>query len=233
MAVKPSLMDGLDLVADAVAKAPRSTPSTWAWGVVVTTTKPVTVVLEHDLDATAREVSANASGPVQVGDRVLLLRQRRRLTIVANPSAQALPAPRRVYCPGPLSIANNTATVITSWSAQSSGDAGNATTGIYYQGGGLFRVPLTGIYSVSMQSRWASNTTGSRELHLRQNGTARESTNINASGNHLGIAAISVTIRCAAGDTISVSARQSSGAALDYGSTEGWSWMTIACLGRL
>lgn len=60
------------------------------WGVVASAGgPPVQVVLENDATATARPVSANAAGPVAVGDRVLLARQRRRLTIVANPSAQA------------------------------------------------------------------------------------------------------------------------------------------------
>lgn len=222
---------GLDMIA--AATVPTKPAARLLWGVVASAASPVQVVLENDTSGTSRPVSGNAAGPVSVGDRVLLARQRRRLTIISNPSAQTLPAPRRVYCPGPLSIANNTTVVISAWSAQSAGDAGNATTGIYYQGGGLFRVPITGIYSISAQSRWASNATGSRELHLRQNGVQRESTVVQASASNLGIATINTTIRCEAGDTIAASVRQSSGAALDYGSTESWSWMTIACLGRL
>lgn len=60
-----------------------------AWGVVASAGSPVQIVLEGDASVTARPVSANAAGPVVVGDRVLLARQRRRLTIVANPTAQA------------------------------------------------------------------------------------------------------------------------------------------------
>lgn len=207
--------------------------SAW-WGTVASVSgAEVTVVLDGDDLLQVQPVTVNAAGPCVVGDEVLLQMQGRDLTIVANSSAQTLPAPRRVYCPGPLSIANNTTVVITAWSAQSAGDAGNATTGIYYQGGGLFRVPVTGIYSISVQSRWVSNSAGSRELHLQQNGVQRESTVVLASGSNLGIATINATIRCEAGDTIAASVRQSSGAALDYGGTESWTWMTIACLSRL
>lgn len=78
---------GLDLLA--AATVPTKPAARLLWGVVASAASPVQVVLENDASGTARPVSGNASGPVAVGDRVLLARQRRRLTIVANPTAQA------------------------------------------------------------------------------------------------------------------------------------------------
>lgn len=78
---------GLDMIA--AATAPTKPSARLLWGVVTSTASPVQVVVENDASATSRPVSGNAAGPVMVGDRVLLARQRRRLTIVANPTAQA------------------------------------------------------------------------------------------------------------------------------------------------
>lgn len=77
---------GLDMIA--AATVPTKPAARLLWGVVTSTASPVQVVLENDTSATSRPVSGNAAGPVMVGDRVLLARQRRRLTIVANPTAQ-------------------------------------------------------------------------------------------------------------------------------------------------
>lgn len=78
---------GLDMIA--AATVPTKPAARLLWGVVASTASPVQVVLENDASGTSRPVSGNAAGPVAVGDRVLLARQRRRLTIVANPTAQA------------------------------------------------------------------------------------------------------------------------------------------------
>lgn len=78
---------GLDMIA--AATVPTKPAARLLWGVVESAASPVQVVLENDTSATSRPVSGNAAGPVAVGDRVLLARQRRRLAIVANPTAQA------------------------------------------------------------------------------------------------------------------------------------------------
>lgn len=78
---------GLDMIA--AATVPTKPAARLLWGVVTATASPVQVVLENDASGTSRPVSGNAAGPVAVGDRVLLARQRRRLTIVANPTAMA------------------------------------------------------------------------------------------------------------------------------------------------
>lgn len=78
---------GLDMIA--AATAPTKPSARLLWGVVASTASPVQVVLENDASATSRPVSGNAAGPVTVGDRVLLARQRRRLTIISNPTAMA------------------------------------------------------------------------------------------------------------------------------------------------
>jgi ribosomal protein S28E/S33 len=84
--VASDLTVGLDMIA--AATVPTKPAARLLWGVVTSTASPVQVVLENDTSATSRPVSGNAAGPVMVGDRVLLARQRRRLTIVANPTAQ-------------------------------------------------------------------------------------------------------------------------------------------------
>ena len=78
---------GLDMIA--AATVPTKPSARLLWGVVTATAAPVQVVLENDASATSRPVSGNAAGPCVVGDRVLLARQRRRLTIISNPTAQA------------------------------------------------------------------------------------------------------------------------------------------------
>lgn len=78
---------GLDMIA--AATAPTKPAARLLWGVVTATASTVQVVLENDASATSRPVSGNATGPVAAGDRVLLARQKRRLTIVANPTAMA------------------------------------------------------------------------------------------------------------------------------------------------
>lgn len=76
---------GLDMIA--AATVPTKPAARLLWGVVTSTASPVQVVLENDASGTSRPVSGNAAGPVAVGDRVLLARQRRRLTIISNPTA--------------------------------------------------------------------------------------------------------------------------------------------------
>jgi len=85
--VAGDLTVGLDMIA--AATVPTKPAARLLWGVVASAASPVQVVLENDTSATSRPVSGNASGPVVAGDRVLLARQRRRLTIVASPTAQA------------------------------------------------------------------------------------------------------------------------------------------------
>lgn len=84
---------GLDMIA--AATIPTKPSARLLWGVVTSAAAPVQVVLENDASAMSRPVSGNAAGPCVVGDRVLLARQRRRLTIIANPTAQG-----RVQTPG-------------------------------------------------------------------------------------------------------------------------------------
>lgn len=221
---------GLDLLA--AATVPTKPSARLLWGVVTSTASPVQVVLENDMSATSRPVSGNASGPVAMGDRVLLARQRRRLTIISNPSAMTLPRPRRMNKPDSQPIATATNTTVLGW-ASGAGDPGNVTGGINY-GGGLFTVPVTGVYALSGSMRWASNSTGERQLQVRHNGTQRETLVMAASSDSRARGSISVAIHCAAGDTLAVGVRQTSGANLSFGdSSANEVWLTIACLGRL
>lgn len=98
---------GLDMIA--AATVPTKPAARLLWGVVTATATPVQVVLENDTSATSRPVSGNAAGPVMVGDRVLLARQRRRLTIVANPTAQTRLAGRVAASPR---IATGTVSIV-------------------------------------------------------------------------------------------------------------------------
>lgn len=221
---------GLDMIA--AATVPTKPSARLLWGVVTSATTPVQVVLENDASATSRPVSGNAAGPVAVGDRVLLARQRRRLTIISNPSAMTLPRPRRLNKADSQTIATATNVTVVGW-ASGTGDPGNVTGGINYSAG-LFTVPVTGVYALSGSMRWASNSTGERQLQVRHNGTQRETLVMAASSDSRARGSISVTIRCAAGDTLAVGVRQTSGANLSFGdSSANEVWLTIACLGRL
>lgn len=221
---------GLDMIA--AATVPTKPAARLLWGVVTSTASPVRVVLENDASGTSRPVSGNAAGPVAVGDRVLLARQRRRLTIVANPTAAALPRPRRLRKPDSQTVPTATNTTIMGW-ASATGDPGNTTGGINY-GAGLFTVPVAGAYLVTASMRWASNSSGERELQVRHNGTQSETLVVPAASIPRGAGALSVVIPCAAGDTLGISARQTSGADLSFGgSSANEVWLTIACLGRL
>lgn len=220
---------GLDMIA--AATVPTKPSARLLWGVVTSATTPVQVVLENDASATSRPVSGNAAGPVVVGDRVLLARQRRRLTIVANPTALALPAPRRMGKVGTQSIATATSTVVIGWASQT-GDPGDVAGGINYAAG-AFTAPIAGIYTVAAAGYWASNATGSRELQLTQRGAQRETVAMEASGSATGRMLLSATFACAAGDELAIRVRQTSGSALNFGGSAILAWLTIACLGRL
>lgn len=161
---------GLDMIA--AATAPTKPSARLLWGVVTSTTTPVQVVLENDASATPRPVSGNASGPVAVGDRVLLARQRRRLTIISNPSAMTLPRPRRMRKPDSQTVPTATNATIIGW-VSATGDPGNTSGGISYSAG-LFTVPVAGAYLVTASMRWASNSSGERQLQVRHNDTQSE-----------------------------------------------------------
>lgn len=195
------LSAGLDLLA--ASAQPVKPGARLAWGVVASAGSPVQVVLENDATATARPVSANAAGPVAVGDRVLLARQRRRLTIVANPTAQtrlltdtgwvtsgvATPSSgvtitsqyfRRIGQTVYLDLAM-TATVATTVPA--SGDIGNT------------------IYRVQVAPTWSPTPSGPLQA-LTGGQVGRAIAGYIASGGLISISAVAGTTSIAVGDTL-------------------------------
>lgn len=211
----------------------KSDVATSWWGTVAAVSgDTVSVILESDTSLSAREVTVNAAGPCVVGDEVLLQMQGRDLTIVANPSAQTLPAPRRMRKPDSQTVPTATNTTIVGW-ASATGDPGNTTGGINYSAG-LLTVPVAGAYLVTASMRWASNSSGERQLQVWHNGTQSETLVVPATSIPRGAGTVSVVIPCAAGDTLGISARQTSGSDLAFGDSSSREvWLTIACLGRL
>lgn len=82
---------GLAWITQAIKGLTTSMPSTH-WAQVTQVTPDLLVTLEHDETFTPRPVSANAAGDVQAGQRVLLLRERNRLTIIGTSGAAWTPA---------------------------------------------------------------------------------------------------------------------------------------------
>lgn len=82
---------GLAWITQAIKGLATSMPSTH-WAQVTQVTPDLLVTLEHDETFTPRPVSANAAGGMQEGQRVLLLRERNRLTIIGSAEAAWTPA---------------------------------------------------------------------------------------------------------------------------------------------
>lgn len=80
-------MTGADGLLSAI-KSASSDGDTALWA-AVETVSPLRVVLEHDASGTPREVSANAAGPLRVGDRVRMEMSGRRLTVIASQGVAA------------------------------------------------------------------------------------------------------------------------------------------------
>ena len=77
--------DSLDIIARAAAAADRPDPLTGQWALVSSIT-PLLVVLDGDATQTPRAVGANAAGPLEVGWRVWVLTQGRRLIVASAPA---------------------------------------------------------------------------------------------------------------------------------------------------
>lgn len=147
-------------------------------------------------------------------------------------ATMTLPAPRRMRKPDSQTIATATNVTIVGW-ASATDDPGNRSGGINYSSG-LFTVPVAGAYLLTASMRWAPNSSGERQLQVRRNGTQSETLAVPATSNPRGSGTVSVVIPCAAGDTLGISARQTSGSDLAFGdSSANEVWLTIACLGRL
>lgn len=89
-----ALDQGLNALARAVARTKSKDMATRAesrhlWATVTAAGPPVMVVFDEDLTAKPRATTANAAGPSLIGDRVLVLKQGARLTVISNPVAMA------------------------------------------------------------------------------------------------------------------------------------------------
>ena len=78
---------GLASLARTIAATPRAPAPTFEWATVVAGTGEVHVVLDSDDAAAPRPVSDNAAGPVEVGQRVMVVHHGHRLTIISAPAA--------------------------------------------------------------------------------------------------------------------------------------------------
>lgn len=80
-----AVTDGLNLLARTIRAASQPPPPTFGWATVVAGTGEVHVVLDADDTATPREVSDNAAGPVDIGQRVYVVLHGSTLTLLSAP----------------------------------------------------------------------------------------------------------------------------------------------------
>ena len=83
---------GLSWMMQAIKGLWRTQPRT-QWAEVTAVSPRLLIVLEHDESQTARPVSANAAGPLVVGQRVLCLWEQRRLTVIGAGRAPGITGP--------------------------------------------------------------------------------------------------------------------------------------------
>lgn len=213
---------GLDMIA--AATVPTKPSARLLWGVVTSTASPVQVVLENDASATSRPVSGNAAGPVVVGDRVLLARQRRRLTIMANPSASTAAAGRRWG-----GTAQVIPTAVTT-QIEFSGGSYDYVGGVSGASGGM-TVPAAGIYTLTGAVRWGASATGVRQVRVMVGSSAVAFSAVQAINGAAHMA--TATMRLAAGDQVTLYGYQSSGADLALDPTFGTPSLSVALVARV
>lgn len=114
------------------------------------------------------------------------------------------------------SVSHNVGTDIISWtSIESRGMTSNASLG-------TITIPVTGRYNIFAQVVYAANATGSRWITILRNGSSayRNSVAVPASSSSAQFMSCTVTgATLTAGDVLSISALQQSGAALNVQST--------------
>ncbi len=112
------------------------------------------------------------------------------------------------------SVANNTTTTLTGFTTTT---ARNNTEALSYSNG-VWTVASgeSGIYSVAVYGEFAANTAGRRRLVITRNGNGIAGINISAPSAGAATMSASLNVYLLAGDTISTSVFQTSGAALDF-----------------
>ena len=97
--------------------------------------------------------------------------------------------------------------------------------------GGVFTVPIAGLYLVVIKARWAANATGYRTLQLKRNNSFYAEAPIAMGQAQDSGAGISVVIKCAANDNLRMATWQNSGGALNVVTTSSGTSMAVCYLG--
>lgn len=112
------------------------------------------------------------------------------------------------------SIANNTTTTLTGFTTT----LGRNNTEALSYSNGVWTVlsGQAGIYSFAAYGEFTANATGRRRFTLKRNGADIAGINISAPSAGNGTMSASISMYLAAGDTLSITVLQTSGAALDF-----------------
>jgi len=112
------------------------------------------------------------------------------------------------------SIANNTTTTLTGFTTTT---GRNNTEALSYSNGvWTVLTGQSGIYSFTAYGEFTANATGRRRFVLKRNAADISGLNISAPSAGNGTMSASITLYLAAGDTLSITVLQTSGAALDF-----------------
>lgn len=127
---------------------------------------------------------------------------------------------------GTQSIANASSTVVVFNSLVYD------THGALNTSSGVFTAPVAGYYRVSSKIEFAANATGDRETSLFKNGSRYAYLGYNSNSSASGTANVggSIDVQLAAGDTLDIRVRQTSGGALNVGNTATANYFSVSLL---
>lgn len=130
-------------------------------------------------------------------------------------SCPPISVPEQIYLfveGGTITIPDSVVTPLTSWNAtptvSTTNFSYNATTGQFY-------IPSDGIYGITSWLTWTNLATGNREIVIQVNGTNVSGDTRNGTGAVGTEQNITTIYKCKAGDVISFTVWQSSGAPLN------------------
>jgi hypothetical protein len=136
------------------------------------------------------------------------------------------PVPQaRVYNDAAIAINNNSTTALT-FNSERFDDGNLHSTSANT---GRLTAPVAGLYAIGAHAAFAANSTGTREIHIRLDGTTSLAMGAGtASATREGRMSVSTVYRLTAGQYVEVLVYQNSGGSLNVVSTAGYSpefWM--------
>lgn len=219
---------------DFLLNNPATESSTWKWA-TVTSLAPLRVRLDQE-PAPLSVTPINLAGLLEVGDRVWVQMHRSRNMEGAQPIVHGTGTwqapeerrdiPARTMGSNGQSIPNGSWTSVTSYVARP-GDPGNVTGGIHFSGG-VFTVPVDGVYTVKFNFTYTTEGSYQRALRLQVNGQTERASTIYAPGSVF----VGGEFNLEAGDTLQAQLFQNSGGSLTPTGGVTYNWASCALLGR-